>query len=114
MPGPAWPTPAAPALPQRVQTSLSWFPPCGLGTVTVAVRSGLCSGGSPLSTSIPVLVADTTTFLDRAPQDHHKAGRSAGFCGPFSSDFGLHGSGGDTRHRRKTAGPDPSTETNTR
>src|SRR5262245_36901763 len=85
MPGPAWPTPAAPALPQRVQTSLSWFPPCGLGTVTVAVRSGLCSGGSPLSTSIPVLVADTTTFLDRLPQDHHKAPVTRAFCGPLGA-----------------------------
>src|SRR5262245_24498111 len=44
-----------------------------------AVRSGLGSGGSPLSTGIPALVSDHSTFLDRLPQDHHKAAVTRAF-----------------------------------
>src|SRR5262245_49765903 len=80
MPVPAWPTPAAPALPQCVQTVSSCFSSLWpWDRHCYAVRSGRCSGGSPLSTGISVLVLDDTTFLDRVPQDHHKAATTRAF-----------------------------------
>src|SRR5262245_14377875 len=62
--------------------------------VTLAVRSALCSGGSPpRARARPVLVLHRTTFLDRVPQDHHKAAETRAFAARLAR-FGLHGSGG--------------------